>query len=806
MKNVSIKKAIVLGIALILVTIAFIPAVNSQFQTILNRCVEENSKKTLSLGSRSWWDDSWPYRKLITIDHTKVDSNQNNFPVLIYSPTDSDLSNHAQNDGDDITFILYSDTTKLNHEIEFFDSITGKLVAWVNVPLLSSSTDTKIWMYYGNSACGSQENIEGTWNSNYVMVQHLNEPSGTLFDSTSNSNDGTNSGATFTSSSKIDGAYDFDGTNDHIDVGTFDVTNSGLTMSIWFNADSFQERLVTSGLRLISKATGPMTSDHYWMLAVADCGNKIRYRLKTETQVTSNLIVDNGGLNINTWYNVVGTYDGSYMRIYIDGVELGNKSQTGAVAIDDTVSVWIGSNPPNDYRPWDGILDEVRVSNVARDNNWISTSYKNQNNPDTFFSMGSEEVCEYTLTVNVVGNGSVTLNPSGGTYPSGTVVTLTANADPGWTFSHWSGDLSGSNNPETITMDGNKVVTAHFTQDQYTLTVNVVGNGSVTLNPSGGTYPSGTVVTLTANADPGWTFSHWSGDLSGSNNPETITMDGNKTVTATFVPGIQYTLTINIVGNGIVIKDPDNPTYPYGTVVTLTANADPGWTFSHWSGDLSGSNNPETINMTADKTVTAHFIQVQYTLNINIVGSGSVDLDPPGGTYPSGTVVTLNANAVPGWFFSHWSDDLNGSNNPETIAMDDNYTVTAHFEMDAIPPNVKIVSPENAIYILDQKLIGFSFPIIFIGVTIEVDATDNESGIERVEFYIDGELKNTDTDAPYSWIWKDASTRKHTIKVTAFDHAGNSDSQEITVWKWKFHPALIALFLFLAWVYTIVGG
>ncbi|UCF12932.1 MAG: hypothetical protein JSW06_01410, partial [Thermoplasmatales archaeon] len=433
-------------------------------------------------------------------------------------------------------------------------------------------------------------------------------------------------------------------------------------------------------------------------------------------------------------------------------------------------------------------------------------------NPETITMNGNKVVTahftqdQYTLTVSVVGSGSVNLNPPGGIYPSGTVVTLTAVPAAGWTFSHWSGDLSGSSNPETITMNGNKVVTAHFTQDQYTLTVSVVGNGSVTLNPPGGTYLSYTVVTLTANADPGWTFSHWSGNLSGSNNPENITMDGNKTVIATFTPTVHYTLTINIIGNGIVIKDPDNSTYPYGTVVTLTAVADSEWFFSHWSGDLSGSNNPETINMTADKTVNAHFTQVQYTLNVNSVGSGSVELDPPGGIYPSGTVVTLTANAESGWYFHHWSDDLNGSNNPETIIMDDNYTVTAHFEMDSISPNVKIITPENAIYVLDRKFLAFYFPIIFIGVTIEVDAIDNESGIERVDFYIDGELKDSDNDAPYSWVWKDATVRKHTIKVTAYDEAGNSDSQEISVWKWKFHPILIALFLILAWAYTIIGG
>lgn len=71
----------------------------------------------------------------------------------------------------------------------------------------------------------------------------------------------------------------------------------------------------------------------------------------------------------------------------------------------------------------------------------------------------------------------------------------------------------------------------------------------------------------------------------------------------------RYELTINIVGSGSVAKDPDKVKYPPGTVVTLTAIADPGWTFSYWSGDLSGSANPETITMDSAKTVTATFTE-----------------------------------------------------------------------------------------------------------------------------------------------------------------------------------------------------
>jgi uncharacterized repeat protein (TIGR02543 family) len=310
---------------------------------------------------------------------------------------------------------------------------------------------------------------------------------------------------------------------------------------------------------------------------------------------------------------------------------------------------------------------------------WITASKHNYLPYEGLATVAGEDT--YTLTVSTEGDGSVALGPAGGSYLSGTVVTLTANSDPGWSFSHWSGDLGGSANPETITMDSNKNVTATFTQDTYTLTVNTEGNGSVELSPAGGSYLSGTVVTLTANADPSWTFDGWSGDLTGSTNPETITMDSNKNVTATFIQDT-YTLMVNTEGDGSVALDPAGGTYSSGTVVTLTANSDPGWSFSHWSGDLGGSANPETITMDSNKNVTATFTQDTYTLTVNTEGDGSVALDPAGGTYSSGTVVTLMANADPGWTFDSWSGDLEGTDNPKSITMDGDKTVTATFVQD----------------------------------------------------------------------------------------------------------------------------
>ena len=120
-----------------------------------------------------WWDSSWSHRKTVTINHTKVAADLTNFPVLV-DIIDSDLSSKAQSDGDDIAFTDYL-MNKLDHEIERYDYNTGRLVAWVRVPSLSSTSDTVLYMYYGNAAASSQQNATAVWDSSYIMVQHLEE-------------------------------------------------------------------------------------------------------------------------------------------------------------------------------------------------------------------------------------------------------------------------------------------------------------------------------------------------------------------------------------------------------------------------------------------------------------------------------------------------------------------------------------------------------------------------------------------------------------------------------------------------------
>jgi len=151
------------------------------------------------------------------------------------------------------------------------------------------------------------------------------------------------------------------------------------------------------------------------------------------------------------------------------------------------------------------------------------------------FEYGSS-VDGFTLTVTVVGNGSVAKIPDKVGYLYGEVVTLTATANPGWTFSSWGGDATGTENPLTITIDRITTITANFTQDEYALTetVNPAESGTVIRSPDQATYHYGDIVSLTAVSGANWQFTGWSGDSSGTENPLTVTVYGNTTITANF--------------------------------------------------------------------------------------------------------------------------------------------------------------------------------------------------------------------------------------------------------------------------------
>lgn len=312
------------------------------------------------------------------------------------------------------------------------------------------------------------------------------------------------------------------------------------------------------------------------------------------------------------------------------------------------------------------------------------------------------EKLQHPLEVNTEGGGTVEENiieSKMTDYETGTKVELNAVADDGWVFVEWQGDLSGNENPQTLTMDEAKSVTAVFERKSYPLTIETEGEGNVTeevVEDPAKDYAYETVVEMTANPAEGWEFARWEGDVEGTDNPKQITIDGEKTVTAVFERE-GYELTVEIEGKGSVneevVENAAKTSYPYDSVVELTADPDDGWTFVRWEGDLDGDNNPEQIEMDGNKTVTAVFERRDYSLTIHTDGEGTVAeevVSEPEKDYTYETVVELTATPADGWNFIRWEGDLDGDENPKEITVDGEKEVTAVFARESFDLTVNV--------------------------------------------------------------------------------------------------------------------
>jgi len=231
---------------------------------------------------------------------------------------------------------------------------------------------------------------------------------------------------------------------------------------------------------------------------------------------------------------------------------------------------------------------------------------------------------EYTLITSVSPEGAGRVSPSGGTYVEGDTVTLHAYSTLNYKFDHWGGDASGTSSTVTITMDSNKTVIAYYEYTPpaiYTLSCTIYGGGYITADPPGTPsygawkYTEGTEVTLTATPADGWVFDRWSGDIGGSQNPTTITMDSNKTIAVHFSYKQQYTVIAisNPTNGGTITLTPSGGSYNAGDMVTATATPNNGYRFDHWSGDASGTQNPVVLAIDGDKTIVAHFEKTKGT-------------------------------------------------------------------------------------------------------------------------------------------------------------------------------------------------
>ena len=445
----------------------------------------------------------WQYRKAITIDHTKVVGNLNYLPVLI-DITDPDLQENAQFDGDDVIFMDGSGiASRFPYEIESYDSTTGHLVCWVNITHLSVTEDRYLYMYYGNPLAEKSQNNAELWGTNYVLVQHLNEDGvGIRYDSSIYGNDGVPQGYDGDEATDgiINGCDDFDGSNDYITIdndASLNITDK-LTIEAWVR---WEGNNAFNYVGIVDRHNPSGSLDSYFF------GFNSNSRLHFGTN-GGNLQSSQTTWNIGQWYHIGVTYnsDGLLGKLYIDGQEASLSSNTLDTMAGGDGPLTIGLRQQENLY-FNGLIDELRISNVVRNTSWISTSYQNQINPTTFSSLGPEE-----RAIMYVDDD----------YTSST---------SGWGYDHFAVIQDAVD----ASVDGGMVIVyaGTYYEDQITiskpLTVQGAGWASTIIDGGGATLTSTGLVRIVANGDvsfSGFSVRNAGGPVNGGDGHDGLTNVG----------------------------------------------------------------------------------------------------------------------------------------------------------------------------------------------------------------------------------------------------------------------------------------
>jgi len=442
------------------------------------------------------------HSKSITLESDQVSSDLSNFPVLINITGDTDLQADVLESGYDIAFFDSGDT-QLAHEVEYFNKTDGDLVAWVNVTSLSSSVDTTIYMYYGDSDIGSSAaNPSGVWDSNYLLVYHMTDSDGGLTDSTANGDDATEEGTNPVESDDYQQAS-FAGYSVKLDGGgnggaceTFKLPSDG-TMGM-ANGDYEDAFTVEVWLFLVNSGYAA-----YYPVCLADqaqvyLGEVTGGHFAVTDDSSTGHDVTTEALARSSWSHLCGVYNGSAtneMRFIQNGVFRGEASSDTVGKPGSNNENLIGGNYNTNYWGLDGgRVDEFRLSKTVRSDDWLITTYNTCNNATDggFFTLGEEDsapaspgsysinLVSDTFSFNGTAGALYWANATGTSYETMSIYTNTSGTSDNCTDIF----IDFTNASSTIGYKNFSIEVRNTTDGTFDATVHQVveAGGNVTLN------------------------------------------------------------------------------------------------------------------------------------------------------------------------------------------------------------------------------------------------------------------------------------------------------------------------------------
>ncbi len=340
-----------------------------------------------------WWNTDWLYRKKLTFDNSAQAENLASFPVIVKLTSSNFDFTKTQSSGQDLRFVDSDNSTELKYEIEYWDSSGQTAIIWVKVPQIDASSATDfIYMYYGNTGASDSQNITDVWSNGYAAVYHFSEQTGFYLDSTGNNNDADTQQVTSRNNTDANGLGFYPqfvaASSDYVgvpDATSLQFGSGDFTILVRANAstDLTDTDLIRKG------STNTADPDSWWKLEWGSgVTNQVQWEVRvagTAKQATYTKAPD------GNWHDFWGTRDttGNVVEMFIDGSQVTSIAGiSGSVNPTTSTNTGIGSKDTYDDDHFDGYLDEVRISNTLRSDDWIAAQRDSLEND--LITFGSE--------------------------------------------------------------------------------------------------------------------------------------------------------------------------------------------------------------------------------------------------------------------------------------------------------------------------------------------------------------------------------------------------------------------------------
>ena len=462
------------------------------------------------------------------------------------------------------------------------------------------------------------------------------------------------------------GRHDLTGDYVNSDWGYYNAISNGgnashlwrtLTQSEWDYV--FNTRSTTSGIRYAKAQVASVNG----IILLPDNWSESYYSLININNGSANY--SSNVINSSSWTNSLQAHGAVFLPA------AGNRYGTSVGSVGDVGYYWSASN--------DGYYYGYAMVLLSDYFSTTGSSFIRCQGQSVRLVQSRQNTSMYNInaTPNPAAGGTVT---GSGDFNIGDICTVTATANPGYTFTNWTenGSVVSTNANYSFTVTGNRNLVANFTYVPQSFNVSVSANpsngGSVS---GGGAYQEGQSCTVHASPNSNYSFTNWTenGSVVSTNANYSFTVIGNRSLVAnfTYVPqSFNVSVSANPSNGGSVSG---GGAYQEGQSCTVHATPNSNYSFTNWTenGSVVSTNANYSFTVTGNRNLVANFTYVPQSFNVSVsanpTNGGSVS---GGGTYQEGQSCTVHALAASGYTFINWTE--NGS----FVSSNANYTFTVN--------------------------------------------------------------------------------------------------------------------------------